>query len=88
MPKQFEKKEIKGKLCMYVGTEWYPVKETTKEPTSEKSKNDIRGVLKIGEQELEFTARPTHYKNSGRNGYYIWLDRGQPFFGNGNVYLA
>jgi hypothetical protein len=90
MPQQFEKKEIKGKSCIYIGTEWHEVKATAKKEkaVNEKAINDIRGIIKIGETEFKITARPRFYENSKRNGYYIWLDRGQDFLGNGNLYMS
>ena len=88
MPNQFEIKEINGKQCQFVGDQWYPIKASKKvKKDTSKAKYDTKGKLIIDGKTYTITARPKHFKNSGKNGYTFWLDVGQYLAGNGNVRL-
>jgi hypothetical protein len=84
-PKQLEEKEINGKPCIFIGTEWVELKSKTEKVARDNSR-DVPVELKIGEMVLKGIAIPKTFEHSGRNGYTFVINRGQILFGNGNLF--
>lgn len=82
VPKEGEVKD--GKI--FYGGDWLPLGGMTEE--TEEPKETLPVSITIGENTLKATATRKSYPNSKRVGYNIVIDRGQPYFGNANIYIS